>query len=257
MAINTNLVAYWSMDEASGNRADSVGTSTLTPFGPPQSVAGKVGNAVNFVSTGDDRLASAGSLAALAMGDIDFSIAYWVRQSSVSGARAHVAKTFGNTTASWEYYIRGNGTDLEFWQSSGSVAVECQITAALAINTWYFVVAINDAVNNEARLYLNAGTPTTVAQTMVPQTSNAVLMVGARSGNGTATDFSHEIDGDIDELGIWKYALTPTEIADLYNSNNGRNYAYISSGGGGGGIVRPTLNVQGIHSAVFGGQIVR
>jgi hypothetical protein len=45
----TNLISWWSLDEASGSRADKHGANTLTDNNTVLSAAGKKSNAGNFV----------------------------------------------------------------------------------------------------------------------------------------------------------------------------------------------------------------
>jgi hypothetical protein len=48
--------------------------------------------------------------------------------------------------------------------------------------------------------------------------------------NDTANIFRW--DGLIDEVGFWKRVLTSAERTELYNSGNGRDYAYITAAAG-------------------------
>src|SRR3990167_551156 len=52
MALDTNLVAYWKMDESSGDATDSVASHTLTNTNVTYGT-GKINNGAAFNSTGD------------------------------------------------------------------------------------------------------------------------------------------------------------------------------------------------------------
>ena len=73
----TNLVSYWTLDEASGTRADSHGTNHLTPTNAPVGATGKIGNGCDFESSSAQYLSCA-SNPTLQTGDVDFTIAAWV-----------------------------------------------------------------------------------------------------------------------------------------------------------------------------------
>jgi hypothetical protein len=71
-----SLRAYWALDEASGDRVDSVGDADLTAVNTPGTVAGKIGDAATFTAASSQALYRAGQV------DIDgqygISIAFWV-----------------------------------------------------------------------------------------------------------------------------------------------------------------------------------
>jgi hypothetical protein len=251
MALNDSLAWYYSLDEDSGQRNDSVGTNHLTDNSTVASAAGKVGTAADFES-GQSESLSIASNATMQMGDIDFTLACWVYHESTGGAQSYISKAGTSTGTTWEYNLRANAGVVQFYVANGSsTAFVAGTTFSTA--TWYFVVGIHDAVNNELRLYVNAGSPSTQAIAIAPMASNGVFRLGAR-----ATPSDHYYDGLMDEAAGWKRALSSGEITELYNSGNGRDYAYVSSGGG--GIIQhsaPIIGVHGIHSTLFGGQLVR
>lgn len=224
MALIDDLVSYWSLDETTGTRVDSHGSNDLTE------VNGVTGTSGVATFNGSNDYLNIASNASLQMGNIDFTIVYFFRASSVSGARGHVAKTSAAGGTTWEYYCRTSGTTLEFNISDGTNNGTASTT--IANTTWYFVTAIHDSVNNELRLYVDATLVSTVAWTTGGLVSTGAFALGARP----ATSYAHFFAGDMDEVGIWKRALTPAEITDLYNGGDGRNYAYIEATGESGAI---------------------
>ena len=224
MALIDDLLSYWSLDETTGTRVDSHGSNDLADNG---GVSGTSGVAT---FDGSNDFLNIASNASLQMGDVDFSIVYFFRASNVSGARGHVAKVSAASGTTWEYYLRTNGTELQFNISDGTNNGTAATT--IANTTWYFVTAIHDSINDELRLYVDGTLVDTEAWTTGGLVSTGAFALGARP----ATSYAHFFAGDMDEVGIWKRALTPTEIADLYNDGNGRNYAYIEATGGGGDV---------------------
>jgi hypothetical protein len=224
MALIDDLVSYWLLDETTGTRVDEHGSNNLTDNG---GVSGTSGVAT---FDGSNDYLNIASNASLQMGNIDFSIVYFFRASSVSGARGHVAKTSAAGGTTWEYYCRTNGTTLEFNISDGTNNGTASTT--IANSTWYFVTAIHDSVNNELRLYVDGTLVDTETWTTGGLVSSGAFALGARP----ATSYAHFFAGDMDLVGIWKRALTPAEITDLFNGGDGRDYAYIEATGGGGAI---------------------
>ena len=74
----TNLQAWYTLDEASGTRADSSGNgNSLTDVNTVTQAAGKLTNAAQFTRANSERLTIADNTS-LSMGDIDFTLCAWV-----------------------------------------------------------------------------------------------------------------------------------------------------------------------------------
>src|SRR5262245_2022186 len=72
------LMAHWRLEEASGTRVDAHGGNNLGDINTVGQAAGKLGNAASFLAASEESL-TIGDNAALRMGDINFTIAGWVR----------------------------------------------------------------------------------------------------------------------------------------------------------------------------------
>lgn len=223
MAVLDNLVAYWSLEEASGTRNDAHGTSHLTDNNTVTSATGKVGTAADFELSNAEYLEVADN-AALSMGDIDFSIACWVNLESKAAPMVIVSKYQGSNL---EYQLNyDNGGDVfRFFVASGAsfanaTSVPTTDFGAPSTSTWYFVTARHDATANTIDIGVNAGTQTSAAYTFGSWDSGSFLRLGGNPDN-------QWWDGLIDEVGIWKKKLTADEITWLYNAGAGRSYADI------------------------------
>jgi hypothetical protein len=226
MALIDNLVSYWSLEDAT----DAHGARDLTNNGTVTFVTGKVANAGDFESTSSQYLSHADH-ADLRMGDIDFSIACWVYFESKTAFRTFVSKC-SNAVNKREYLLDfDSGAErIRFSVSSAGTSFTTRQASTLGtpvINTWYFVVARHDATNNTISICVNDGTVDSVAHSGGAFTSDIEFRIGAAVAVGGTPNYH---DGLIDEVGIWKRLLTSAEITELYNSGNGRDYAYISGG---------------------------
>lgn len=226
MSLTDNLISFWELEEASGNRNDSHGANHLTDNNTVTQSAGKVGNAAHFAAASSEYLNRADN-ASLSVGDIDFSLCAWVYLDSKPGFKGDIVGKHDSDDL--EYDIRWhNGTDrFEFRIAGGTGPVNGQsITAnsfgAPSTVTWYFIVAWHDSVANTINIQVNDGTVDNVAFTFGSYDSAAPFRIGA------LTDFSEYFDGRIDQVGFWKRILTAAERTELYNSGAGRSYAYIS-----------------------------
>lgn len=223
MAFLDSIVAYWKLDEESGTRNDSVGTSHLTDNGTVTSVAGKSNLAASFLAANQEYL-SVDDNAALSMGDIDFTITGWFKLGT-TGLVDIVGKYNNYGTANREYsiYHNNSGGKLTFVVSSNGTTAATVVAnnfGTLSVDTWYFFAAVHDSVNNQIRLSVNAGTADVYAYSGGVLNGNSPFIIGALPAA------SRYATGAIDEIGVWKRALTSQEISDLYNSGNGLAYPF-------------------------------
>jgi hypothetical protein len=217
------LVAFWDLNESSGSRADSVGSSTLTEQGGSVSSAtGKINNAAVFAGTNylavDDNTT-------LSTGDIDFTLSGWAYLTSKSTSQG-IAMKFNSTTNQREYGIFYNQpTDrfrftLSDTGGSGSghlPQLNADSLGSPALDTWYYVVAWHDAANNTMNIQVNNGSIDSMTWTSGVFDGTSKLYVGAY------TD-ANVISGRVDAIGLWKRILTPLERTELYKFGRGIEY---------------------------------
>jgi hypothetical protein len=216
-----SLVGYWKLDEASGTRADSSGSGqNLTDNNTVTNATGVVGSAAWFVSTNSEYL-SVGDSAALSMGDIDFTIAFWVKLINKDAPDRVFISKYNPTANTREYSVGYVATAEQFRllvsaDGTTPVSVQASTFGAPAIGTFYFVVASHNATSNIISIAVNNGTANTTSHTTGVLDSTSDFNIGRFASD------SGYCDAVIDEVGIWKRILTAAEITYLYNSGNGR-----------------------------------
>jgi hypothetical protein len=223
--IGDSLVAYWKLEESSGNRSDFVSAMALTDTNTVTSTAGKVGTSAFFTSANSEMLTVTDN-ATLSMGDIDFTIACWVNLTSTVGNYTVFGKwnSAGNsreyglrlTTTTWQFLVSGTGL--------GAGDLKTVSLGTPSTSTWYFLVVYHDATANEIGISINGGAFTTTA-------TSAGVFDGTANFQMGALESSDYFGGAVDELGIWKKKLSSTEISDLYNSGSGNTPFRTVSGG--------------------------
>ena len=223
----TNLIGWWSLNETSGNRADSsINALTLTDNNTVASATGKVSNAADFEASNSEFLERADS-ALLSTGDIDFTVSAWVKLESKSNVMFIVSKRDSSTVQEFNLAYDNVSDRFTFaiMNSAGSVVglAYANNLGSPALNTWYYVTGWHDSVNNLISIQVNNGLPNTVATTGAPSDTSANLRIGALF----ATEFLFW-DGLIDEVTFYKRALTAGERTWLYNNGSGRTYADLS-----------------------------
>ena len=223
MALSDNLIAYWSLEEASGTRVDATGRGNdLSPTAAPGNTTGKVGNALSL--NGSTQYISRADNADLSMGDIDFTIAGWFNIPSLA---TWALVTKWNTTGNHrEYWLGYFSSKFQFFVSSNGTATASVAPAATSsTSAWHFVVCWHDSVNNFIKISVDDGAVASSSYSSGVFDDTTEFRIGA-DVNGSF------FGGPVDEVGIWKRVLTAAEITDLYNSGNGRDYAYISAPSG-------------------------
>jgi Concanavalin A-like lectin/glucanases superfamily/Chaperone of endosialidase len=224
LSVATGLLAFWRMEEASGNRVDSVSAMALVPAGTTANISqqpGLTGNALGLA--GGCLLTLADNATMSAIPGQSFTIACWVRFTSLSGDMGLVGKGAGSAVAT-EYQLlrRTTGNVFGLDTSNGSVARSLNYTGLNpVVDTWYLVIGWWDQAAGTMNLQVNNGTLSSVANTEGSQNTTGTFDVGrvAMIGN-------HH-NGRVDNVMWWKRALTAQERTDLWNGGAGLDYAAL------------------------------
>lgn len=220
-ALYTNMVGYWSLDETSGTRLDSLGVSHLTDKNTVANNTGVLGNAAQFLRANSERLTIADS-ATLSVSDIDFYMWGWVYATDDDG-NTHCIVSKGGSSGDRAFALQLDWGDNRFeftvWNSSDvSTVVNSSVT--VSTNTWYFVEAWHNAASNIIGVAVN-GTDTTTAHTTGVKNDTSQFTIGALG-------FTNYLTGRVDEVGFLKnYIPNSTRRTWLRNSGAGRTFTEI------------------------------
>lgn len=224
MALTDNLMAYWKLNEASGDAVDSHGSNTMTQTGTVGSQTGKLGNARGDTFDASNHFSIA-SNSDLVVGDLDFTVACWVYITAKTADRVAVCRDSAGTAVFRLLY--NWGSDVFFWRVYDGGGTPKNLFATTfgspSVNTWYHLVAWHDSVANEIGITVNAGTADTVAMSTGASTGAVPNYIGY-SPFGSQT-----WPGRVDEYGFWKRVLTSQERTDLYNGGSGLAYPFSSA----------------------------
>lgn len=212
--LNTNLTAYYSFDEGSGNTivsnisALNNGTSSNTAI-----VGGILGKAryfdginahINVTSNnGVFDFINTTSRASL------YTINYWLGVNDTTNLFFQIVRnqstytpfTIGNT-----FFSSNTGT---------SWTINSLGLGSYTLNTWKMITI----KSNETGVYTYSDGVFVDSKPPINITSASIGNLGI--GRGQQTSFFH---GTIDELGFWYRDLSDAEITQLYNSGNGITY---------------------------------
>ena len=230
MAITDYLSAYWKLEESSGNRLDSWGSSTLTSNNSVGQTTGIQGSCASFTAASSMFLSMADS-AAVSSGNVDFAAMCWVYITNY-GASANGQRFFSKddngVNREWllGYETGANKFTCILWSGasgSGFTQVYANTFGAPSINTWYQLWFLHDSVGNTLGIQVNNGTVDTTAASSGIYDGAAPLHIG---GYNASAQF---VQGRIDEAAIFKGGLpTTAEKTFLYNSGAGRPYGFLA-----------------------------
>ena len=231
MALTDNLISYWTLDEASGTRADSHGSNDLTDNNTVASAAGKISNAGDFEKANNEYLSHADNADLSFSGADPFTISAWVNLESNDGTMNVVAKfnAAGDTGGYFLRYNQGlNRFDFRVGADDGASGtnlgqVQANNFGAPSTATWYFLVAWHDPVNDVLGISVNGTVNTNAHATNVFDDAGSFCI-------GRLGDFNGQYwDGLIDEVGLWNRVLTSDERAELYAGGSGLAYPFSSA----------------------------
>lgn len=234
-AADPDLLLWLKLDAASGTLApDDSGNgnsgTVVTGSGTPEWVAGRRGNALEFDGLTEPRarrlqvpwnasLAVTNRLTAMS----------WIRLRQDHGhGHGHGSNQDQNiigrsASTDWRLLSSKSGDRLTFIVDTGSTRVTLEGNppgSGLAAGTWYHVAATYDG--SRMRIYLNGVELADRACSGSIQTgNNAGIPLGVGAFPENATSWVDEFPGALDEVKIWKRALTATEILAEMNAGAG------------------------------------
>ena len=227
--LTEDLVAYWSLDNTTGNAIDSLETYNLTEIGTVNSDTGKIDNSrkeysiSNYFRNGAIRVVDV---------DTTYSTSEWVYIDAITG-QGQLATMLGKDTTGYfasRLMVTSSGTINYGHVNSNTLALLSIESSILNEDTWYHIVTTYDGDTKNGTLYINniligSEIDTSGANPL----ANNGITIGWNYWDAGTTSNIPATDLRIDELGYWNRTLTSTEISDLYNSGNGLAYPSIAN----------------------------
>jgi hypothetical protein len=220
MALIDNLSAYWKLDY---NPTAVNGVSLIDSSGSGNALY----NLFDSVFSGDGKINEGayfyGSSILYSDGfgvdvNSNFSLSFWIKSvgTNYNDSQHIVGAPFTNGL-----FCGGisdnNGLRLALYNGS-VIGLEAP---NLSLDTWYHAVMVRSG--DVLSAYLN-GTSLGTADLSGQNYANDPIFF---LGGGEYSEYFFE--GNIDEVGIWTRAITPLEVASLYNDGSGNSYPFGSS----------------------------
>lgn len=224
-ALTDNLVGYWKIDENTGaTTADEIASADGSITGAAWA-AGQINYALDFDGTND--YTNHGDNLDFEK-DEAFSISVWFKfDSTVAAAQTFVSKFNSGTAARKGYLIGKSSGNLWFTLGDSNYVRITVATSGVSLDTnWHHFVATYDGSATAAgvTLYYD-GSPTSltvVTDALSSGTTENALEL--KFGNDDA--LAYDMNGKVDEVGIWSRELSSGEVTSLYNSGSGIQYPF-------------------------------
>lgn len=226
MALTDNLVAYYKLDESSGNPTDSTGGGfTLTNNGTTGFSSGLINNGIDFTSTNSSKwLNRVPDILSYATIGSAWSMQFWIKCQDHS-ATNRICRYVLNNGATERNFTVDIGSDgkVAFTTFDGTSR---SVTGTTVLSTTAYYQIIVTYTGAQMVLYVNnylEGTPISFSWSGFARTTLSNFSIGAEQlTNGGAT--SSYFKGLIDEVGVWSKTLSTLERLQLYNGGVGLSY---------------------------------
>ncbi|MDD2611848.1 MAG: T9SS type A sorting domain-containing protein, partial [Bacteroidales bacterium] len=215
-----DLVGYWPLDESTGATAyDSTSCANNGTIYGATHVAGKKNMGLNFTTatTNDVEIPSSASLNAITSA---ITLSAWVNADS-NTANSNIIERWiygtGIYQRAYTLYVGTNGT-ISFGLSNDGTSTNAKwitTTETISRNQWTHIAATFDGTT--MKIYING----TFSKSLVPGFSTIFVPTGnVHIGNWqtTATTWENPFKGSLDEVRLYKKALSASEILGLYNN---------------------------------------
>jgi len=218
-------VAYYKLDELSGNAIDSAGANNGTVNGATQGVAGKISTAYSFDSINDY----------LSMGNVlgfdsnnAFSFSVWFKKDGFVSTKFILSKDQYVSPSFTGYYLGVNLSKKLFLslisdaQTGDRLDVEADFVVTANTLTHVVVTYDGSKLANGVKMFVDGVERVCIAvnDNLVGSITNPSPFQIASAYDGTIANF----DGTIDEIACFNRALATEEITDLYNGGSGKTY---------------------------------
>lgn len=221
LPLTDHLVSYWKMEEASGNRADSVGSNTLVDNNTCGQRAGKLSNAVDFIRANSEYLSIATNASLLYTNGL--TVTGWVLFDSLATDSSVIGKWGTLNHSEWFFDAAGASNAFRLYTTTnGQSGTQTVLTSARLATTgaWtFFAIRFTQQVGSSLQqLKINglAWESVSTAAGARVFNGNSPLRMGSRDVSG-----SLYMDGGLDNVTWHDRVLSDGDVDQIYNGGAG------------------------------------
>jgi hypothetical protein len=210
-----------------GNNGNLYGTCPEDATCPSWSNSGKFGKALSF-DGGDYLVVSHDTSLVMTQ---DMTISAWINKNDTSGSEMIVEKGL-NDDDNYAFYVGDDKLTFEYLDSGGPPTYSSyqeQTGSVTSAGTWYHVVAVFDDTNDKFTFYNNGveSYSTTNTESLYGDQTDD-LYIGRQNAASPVY-----FNGKIDEVKIYNFALTDSQVLTEYNQGKAQVLGSISTDGTG------------------------
>ncbi len=212
--ITAEKAGEWKLDEGAGINAEDTSQHSnhgaLSSMDDTNWVEGIKGDALRF--DGSSEFVDCGNDASLNMGHA-FTIEAWVNIDTVGSYRTILSKAVDNSVGGISYaLLTGTDNKMLIYLSNGITSEFEYSDTVVPTGSWHHVAVV--MTDTDIKFFLD-GQPDGVrpSHTVTPQVNAATVRIGTKA-NAPQQYF----DGIIDEINIWNYSLSDSDILNSYNA---------------------------------------
>lgn len=184
----------------SGGNTAGIGTCSVNNSAWGSGSEGKFGSSLNFDGDGDYVQLTSNIASYLRVSE-NYSVSAWFNTNSVSGNNTIL--NFYNSADSSRHGILLGGSNLIAGYYKNSYVGT--VTPGIQTGTWYHVMVVNNA--GSITTYLNG----------VPDLDGTPSSLGTDNRVGYSSPNGDYFEGQIDDVRVYNYALSPAQVRKLYN----------------------------------------
>lgn len=230
-SIISRLIAYWKLDESSGDALSTTnGAVILTNNGSTPYAPALINNGIDFGTANTNKfLRNTSSLGLSPSGP--YSCSFWVKvRTAPTSGQFQIFKDFlcgsGSSQARYQvFYFNNSGTKQLIFRR-GNASVDNDVTYNVDLGTSSFFHIGYTYNGSTVTAYVNGVSVGTVASSgvgMYSLTNNFTLGTSIDAVPASGFSFAY-----IDEVGVWEKTLSGGEVTTLYNSGIGIQYPFGS-----------------------------
>lgn len=227
MSLLSNIVAYWKLDESSGNAHDAVADAyTLTNVGSFSYATAKINNGADFGASNTTKGLNTANDLGINGGAVTMNV--WVKiNTEIASGTYNMLKCQSGTQDVIQYidYEYNSGTRRLHWRRFKFVTTVNDFVYNITLGTsnWYMLTYTFDG--SDVKGYVNGGYVGHVASSGNGSTALSEYFAIADTNGAYASAI-------FDECGVWSRALSQDEITSLYNGGAGLQYPFLPANKG-------------------------
>lgn len=234
MALTDGLIAYWKLDESSGNAVDATGNGyTLTNNNSVSYAPAKINNGADYGVSNTNKFLSINSTLGFTPGVVNRTISGWFKAKSQPSTNSLFNLIFQQLLTNQggsgtRYFLR-----VYYRDDGGTKQLFCFLNnttynVTLTTDVWYYITVTTD-ISNNLQIFLNG---TLVASSNGTDSSahgsSEINVFSLGVSRYTNSNLNEIASFAFDEVGIWNRVLSGSEITQLDNGGAGNQYPFLS-----------------------------